>query len=140
MQDITTRVDNLETTNGGQGGNETRTLSSFAQKHKGEMQAWQDKFCEMAGVSFKQMLEQGLVPVANRIEIDYRRSERSGDTLVSCLWVERKGVRFLFHQDLYDKATGQLAVTALVSIVTLANGTLTRGDELAEAFSKYLAS
>ena len=28
-------VDNLETTNGGQGGNETRTLSSFAQKHKG---------------------------------------------------------------------------------------------------------
>ncbi len=98
------------------------------------------EFCEMAGVSFKQMLEQGLVPVANRIEIDYRRSERSGDTLVSCLWVERKGVRFLFHQDLYDKATGQLAVTALVSIVTLANGTLTRGDELAKAFSKYLAS
>ena len=98
------------------------------------------EFCEMAGVSFKQMLTQGLIPVANRIEIDYRRSERSGDILVSCLWVERKGVRFLFHQDLYDKATGELAVNALVSIVMLQDGTLTRGDELAEAFSPYLQS
>ena len=98
------------------------------------------EFCEMAGVSFKQMLERGLIPVANRIEIDYRRSERSGDTLVSRLWVERKGVRFLFHQDLYDKATDELAVTALVSIVMLQDGTLTRGDELAEAFSPYLQS
>ncbi|MBP5560357.1 MAG: acyl-CoA thioesterase [Muribaculaceae bacterium] len=96
------------------------------------------EFCEMVGVSFKQMLKDGLIPVANRIEIDYRRSERSGDTLVSCLWVERKGVRFLFHQDLYDKATGELAVNALVSIVMLQNGVLTRGDELAEAFSPYL--
>ncbi|MBR1641332.1 MAG: EAL domain-containing protein [Butyrivibrio sp.] len=60
MQDITTMVDNLETTNGGQGGNDTRTLSSFAQKHRGDMQAWQDKFCAMAGVYAMCLDEQGI--------------------------------------------------------------------------------
>ena len=76
--------------------------------------------------------------MANRIEIDYKRSERSGDIIVSRLWVERKGVRFIFHQDLFDKATGELAASAVVSIVTIENGTLSRGEKLAKAFAQYL--
>lgn len=96
------------------------------------------EFCLQAGISFKEMLLEGITPVANRIEIDYKRSERSGDIIVSRLWVERKGVRFIFHQDLFDKATGELAASAVVSIVTIENGTLSRGEKLAKAFAQYL--
>lgn len=96
------------------------------------------EFCERAGISFKRMLELGIVPVASRIEIDYKRPQRSGDTIVSCLWVEQKGVRFIFHQDLYDKASGAMSVAAVVSIVALDNGTLSRGDYFKEAFNDFL--
>ena len=42
------------------------------------------------------------------------------------------GVRYLFHQDIYNKVTGQLVVRAVVSIVALVNGKLSRGAELWE--------
>lgn len=96
------------------------------------------EFCAMAGFSFKRMQEQGIDPVLNRIEVDYKTPLRSGDTMISRLWVEMKGVRFIFHQDIYNKATGAVAVKALVSCVCIENGKLSRGEMLAEAFKKYL--
>lgn len=96
------------------------------------------EFCAMAGFSFKKMQEQGIDPVLNRIEVDYKTPLRSGDTMISRLWVEMKGVRFIFHQDIYNKATGTVAIKALISCVCIENGRLSRGEMLAEAFKKYL--
>ncbi len=96
-------------------------------------------FCKMAGCSFAQMEADGIIPVLSRVEIDYKTPLRSGDTMTSCLWVEMRGVRFVFHQDIYNKDSGKLAVKALVSVVALENGVLTRGEKLAQAFSKYLS-
>ena len=96
------------------------------------------EFCDMAGFSFKRMQESGIIPVLNRIEVDYKIPLRSGDVMESKLWVEMKGVRFIFHQDIYNKATGKLSVRAVVSCVCVENGKLTRGDVLANAFKQYL--
>ena len=96
------------------------------------------EFCDMAGFSFKRMQESGIIPVLNRIEVDYKIPLRSGDVMESKLWVEKKGVRFIFHQDIYNKATGKLSVRAVVSCVCVENGKLTRGDVLANAFKQYL--
>ena len=96
------------------------------------------EFCDMAGFSFKRMQESGIIPVLNRIEVDYKIPLRSGDVMESKLWVEMKGVRFIFHQDIYNKAPGKLSVRAVVSCVCVENGKLTRGDVLANAFKQYL--
>lgn len=96
------------------------------------------EFCKEAGFSFKSMQEKGIVPVLNRIEVDYKTPLRSGDTMISKLWIEMKGVRFIFHQDIYNKATGDAVICAVVSCVCLENGKLSRGELLAEAFKKYL--
>lgn len=96
------------------------------------------EFCSMAGFSFKKMQEQGIDPVLNRIEVDYKTPLRSGDSMVSKLWIEMKGVRFIFHQDIYNKGTNEIAVKAIVSCVCLENGKLTRGEILAETFKEYL--
>lgn len=95
-------------------------------------------FCRDAGFSFARMQQAGIVPVLSRVEIDYKTPLRSGDTMVSKLWLERKGPRFLFHQDIFNKATGTAAVSALVTCVCLENGRLSRGDRLAEAFKEYI--
>lgn len=96
------------------------------------------EFCSMAGFSFRKMQESGIIPVLNRIEVDYKTPLRSGDVMESRLWVEMKGVRFVFHQDIYNKVAGELSVKAVVSCVCLENGRLSRGEALAEAFKDYL--
>lgn len=95
-------------------------------------------FCEYAGTSFRAMQERGLDPVVRKIEIEYLSSLTLGETMVSRLSMERKGARFVFVQDIYNEATGAHVVHALVTVVCLENGRLSRGDILAEAFRDYL--
>ena len=95
------------------------------------------EFCRFAGFSFEEMKRRGIIPVLNRVEIDYKIPLRSGDTMISCIWIEMKGVRFIFHQDIYNKATGKQAVQAVVRCVCVENGKLSRGEAIATAFKNY---
>ena len=95
-------------------------------------------FCEEAGTTFRAMHERGIDPVVKKIEIEYISSLTLGETMISKLWMERDGARFVFHQDIFNAATGSHVVKAVVTVVCLENGRLTRGDVLAEAFSRYL--
>lgn len=95
-------------------------------------------FCERAGTSFRDMQQQGLDPVVRKIEIEYLSSLTFGDTMISKLRMERKGARFVFVQDIFNASTGAPVVHALVTVVCLQNGRLSRGDLLAEAFKEYL--
>ena len=92
------------------------------------------EFCESRGFTFRSMQQQGIDPVVNRIEIDYHTPLHLGETMISRLWIERKGVRFLFHQDIFT-ADNQPAVKAVVSVVALQDGHLSRGDMLAQALA-----
>ena len=51
-------------------------------------------FCKWRGMSFADMLEERIIAVLNRLEIEYRSSLCGGDLAKSCLWVERKGTAF----------------------------------------------
>ena len=95
-------------------------------------------FCERAGTSFRDMQQQGLDPVVRKIEIEYLSSLTFGDTMITKLRMERKGARFVFVQDIFNASTGVPVVHALVTVVCLQNGRLSRGDLLAEAFKEYL--
>lgn len=95
-------------------------------------------FCEQAGVSFRAMHESGLDPVVRRIQIDYLRPLGLGDSMVSKIALHRQGPLFVFRQDIFTPE-GEPVIHALVDIVCLENGHLTRGERLAEAFAKYLS-
>lgn len=96
------------------------------------------EFCRMAGTTFAAMQADGLDPVVRRIEVDYMSPLRLGDMMVSRLWFFRNGPRFMFRQEIVREADGALCASGLVTIVCLENGSLTRGDKLAEAFARYL--
>ena len=95
-------------------------------------------FCIENGISFADMQKQGIIPVLNRVEIDYKTPLKSGDHFVSKLWVERVGVRFVFHQAIFRLPDNAEAINATVSCVCLSNGKLDRGELLAKVFEKYL--
>ncbi|MCH5225622.1 MAG: acyl-CoA thioesterase [Muribaculaceae bacterium] len=95
------------------------------------------KFCQAAGYSFMAMHEEGIDAVVRKLEMEYFSPLRSGDTFISCLNIERKGPRFIFHQDIFKKE-GEPVVKSVVTIVALKDGKLSKGDEIAEAFKAYL--
>lgn len=101
------------------------------------MEHTRHKFCSDAGIPFIELHRQGMDAVVRRIEIDYNTSLRSGDKFLSCLSLERKGARFIFHQDIL-KPDGELVARGTVACVLLKEGKLSRGDELAALFANYL--
>lgn len=101
------------------------------------MEHTRHKFCAHSGVSFMELQKRGIIAVVRKIEIEYIESLRSGETFVSALSLERKGPRFIFHQDIL-KPDGTLVTTAIITCVMLRDGKLTRGDEVAELFKNYL--
>lgn len=95
-------------------------------------------FVKREGIPFGSLTRSGLVPVVKRLEIEYSVPLVSGDVMLSQLWLERQGARFIFHQDIFKKDSGQPVVAAVVTIVCIEDGRINRGDELAQRLSQYL--
>lgn len=102
------------------------------------MEHTRHKFCADAGLSFIEMHNRGIDAVVRKTEVEYKTSLRGGDTFISCLRLERKGPRFIFHQDII-KSDGTEIANGIVTVVVLKDGKLTRGDELAKVFGKYIS-
>lgn len=102
------------------------------------MEHTRHKFCKDVGVPFIEMHNQGIDAVVRKIEIEYKTPLHGGESFLSCLRLERKGPRFIFHQDIL-RTDGEIIAEGVVTCVVLKDGKLTRGDELAELFSKYIS-
>ena len=94
-------------------------------------------FCKSEGFSFADIRKQGLDPVLAKITVGYRTPLVSGDVVTSRLSMRRQGPRFIFDQWLINEK-GELVAEGEITVVTLKNGQLSRGDELAAPFAKYL--
>lgn len=95
-------------------------------------------FVKQEGIPFGSLTSEGLVPVVRRMTIDYYTPLRSGDVMLSKLWIEREGARFIFHQDIFKQGSGERVVSADVTIVCMEkNGRINRGDDLAARLAKY---
>lgn len=94
-------------------------------------------FCVKAGVSFAELHRMGIDPVLARIEADYKTPLKADDSFVSCLNLRRKGAKFLFYQDIF-RADGTPVLSAVVTIASLKDMRLSRGDELAAFFKDYI--
>ncbi len=101
------------------------------------MEHTRHKFCSDAGLSFIEMHNHGMDAVVRKIEIEYKTSLRGGESFLSCLRLERKGPRFIFHQDII-KPNGEIVAEGVVTVGVLKDGKLSRGDELAAVFSKFI--
>lgn len=95
------------------------------------------EFCRKYGVSFADMHARGIDPVLRRLEIEYVSSLGLSELMISKLNLRRDGARFVFKQDIY-RENGEIVVRADVTVVCLENGRLSRGEELAKAFERFL--
>ena len=102
------------------------------------LEATRHKWLQQEGFSFRQWHEEGVDVVVAEITMKYKVSLHGQETFLSCLNLRREGARFIFEQDIYRKSDHKLCVAATVSTVSMIDGKLSRGDEIAALFEKYL--
>lgn len=95
------------------------------------------KFCHHAGIRFIDLHNQGIDAVVRKIDIEYIASLHSGEKFNSALNLERQGPRFIFDQAIFNEK-GDIVTRARITVVILKDGKLSRGDEVAELFARWL--
>ena len=90
------------------------------------------KFLKTLGRDFAQLSkEEDINPVVYRIEIDYKKPLKSGDTFVCKLKMEREGnLKLLFKQDIYRLPDNMLMIKSVVTAVVLKSGRPVKPDFL----------
>lgn len=102
------------------------------------LEATRHAWLQGEGFSFRKWHDEGIDMMVSEIDIRYKTPLKGQEKFLSCLNLHRDGARFIFDQDIYRQEDGQLCVSATVSVVCLVKGRLTRGDEVASLFGKYL--
>ena len=95
-------------------------------------------FLKQCGVSFAEMHQKGHDAVVARVNMQFKVPLRCDDEFISRLALDKEGLRYVFHQDLF-KTDGQLAFRSKVEIVCLVNGCLGQSDEYDRVLEKYIS-
>lgn len=98
------------------------------------------RFLRQAGLSFAEMHQRGVDAVVARMDLRYKSSLRCDDNLISRLWIEKQGIRYIFHQDIFREADEALCLKATVELVCLVDGKLANSEEYDKAFLPYFAN
>ena len=86
-------------------------------------------FLRSRGLSFAAMHEKGIDAVVARMNLQYKTPLRCDDLFNSRLRIEKNGLRYIFHQDIYRVSDERLCVKATVELVCLVNGKLANSEE-----------
>ena len=90
------------------------------------------KWLQSRGQSFQQWHNEGIDVMLSEINIKYKTPLHGQEEFVSCLNLHREGARFIFDQDIYRKSDMKLCINATVTVVSVVNGRLSKGDEVAQ--------
>ena len=94
-------------------------------------------FLQHCGLSFADMHRKGVDAVVARMNLQYKQPLRPDDIVSSRLWIEKQGIKYIFHQDLFRAADDTLCFRGDITLVCLVNGKLADSDDYNKAFAPY---
>lgn len=95
-------------------------------------------FLKKCGLSFAEMHNKGVDAVVARMNLQYKVPLQCDDEFLSRLWLEKQGVRYIFHQDIFRANDEKLCLKATVELVCLINGRLGNSEDYDKAFERWL--
>jgi acyl-CoA thioester hydrolase len=84
------------------------------------------------------MHNKGVDAVVARMNLQYKVPLRPDDEIISRLWLEKDGFKYIFHQDLFRASDETLCFRGEIMLVCLVNGRLSESEDYDKAFEKYL--
>ena len=95
-------------------------------------------FLKECGLSFADMHEKGVDAVVARMNLQFKTPLRCDDEFMSRLWLEKVGIRYVFHQDIFRASDEQLCFKGVAELVCLVNGRLANSPDYDRAFEKWV--
>ncbi len=95
-------------------------------------------FLQQCGLSFAEMHEKGVDAVVARMKLEYKVPLRPDDEFYSRLWIEKQGIKYIFHQDLFRASDEALCFRGEIILVCLVNGQLSESEDYDRAFEAYI--
>ena len=95
-------------------------------------------FLRSLGVSFAKLHEQGIDAVVARMNLQFKTPLRCDDEFISRLWLEKAGMRYIFHHDIFRASDEKLSLRASVELVCLINGRLSQSEDYDRAFAPFI--
>jgi len=96
------------------------------------------EFMEHCGLKLRNLTAQNIFPVVRNISISYKNSLRGSDEFVCRIYIERKGLRYIFKQEIYLLPEQKLCTKGVVEAVCLINGKLAEPKIFDEIFKDYI--
>ena len=97
-------------------------------------------FLKACGLSFAKMHEKGVDAVVARMNLQYKTPLRCDDEFISRLWIEKQGIKYIFHQDIFRASDEALCFRGDIMLVCLVNGHLGESPDYDAAFAPYIVS
>ncbi|WP_282038238.1 acyl-CoA thioesterase [Saccharicrinis aurantiacus] len=88
------------------------------------------EFLDSIGLNFSKLFDDGIVAVVARIDLAYKTPLKSNDKFVVKTRVELKGVKYIFHQDIYRLSDNKICLKGIVTTTSLINGKLGISEEI----------
>ena len=95
-------------------------------------------FLRSLGVSFAALHEQGIDAVVHSMKLQYKVPLRPDDEFISRLWLEKQGIKYVFHQDIFRASDETLCFRGDITLVCLVNGRLSGSEDYDRVFAPYL--
>ena len=90
-------------------------------------------FLQKCSLSFAEMHRKGVDAVVARMNLQYKTPLQCDDEFWSRLWLEKQGLRYVFHQDIFRASDERLCLKATVELVCLINGKLGNSEDYDKA-------
>ena len=95
-------------------------------------------FLKECGLSFAEMHQKGVDAVVARMKLEFKVPLRCDDEFISRLWLEKQGIKYIFHQDIFRASDEALCFRGAITLVCLVNGVLGDSEDYNQAFRNYL--
>jgi acyl-CoA thioester hydrolase len=95
-------------------------------------------FLQHCGLSFAEMHAKGVDAVVARMNLQYKVPLRPDDEFISRLWLEKQGIKYVFHQDIFRASDETLCFRGDITLVCLVNGRLSGSEDYDRVFAPYL--
>ena len=86
------------------------------------------------------MHAKGVDAVVARMKLDFKTPLRCDDEFISRLWIEKDGIKYIFHQSIFRASDEALCFKGDITLVCLINGRLGDSEDYDQVFRNYLNS
>ncbi len=96
-------------------------------------------FLKECGLSFAEVHNKGVDAVVAIMNLQYKVQLQCDDEFFSRLWLEKQGVRYVFHQDIFRAKDEKLCLKPTVELGCLINRKLANSEDYDKGFAKYFS-